>query len=348
MKYRKRILSFIVLLGLFFGVYFVYQFYKTFFWDNTKFQEKVVFVHVYEEDSFDDLLNKLFPLLISTSDFTAAAVKKGYNSRIKSGKFAIKKGSSNNDIVNSLRSKSLIVRVTFNNHERIYDLAGRVARQIAPDSINLLNSFLDPVFLKENGLDQSNALSIYLPNSYDFFWNTTAENFRDKMWSSFNKFWTPEKVVKAKKLGFGPKEVICMAAIVQKETVKVDERQRVAGVYLNRLKRRMKLQADPTVIYAIKHNTKNFDTVIKRVLYKDLKVKSPYNTYQKRGLPPGPITMPDISSIQAVLNPETHNYIYFVADPSNPGYHLFASIGRQHNKNKKKYTNWLDKQRVYR
>ena len=102
------------------------------------------------------------------------------------------------------------------------------------------------------------------------------------------------------------------------------------------------------MIKILDSKTKNFDTVIKRVLYKDLKVKSPYNTYQKRGLPPGPITMPDISSIQAVLNPETHNYIYFVADPSNPGYHLFASIGRQHNKNKKKYTNWLDKQKVYR
>jgi UPF0755 protein len=337
-----------VLLGLFFGAYFFYQFNKIFFWDNTKFEDKVVFVHIYEEDSFDDLLNKLFPLLISTNDFTSAAVKKGYHSRIKSGKFAIRKGSSNNDIVNSLRSKSLIVRVTFNNQERIYDLAGRVSKQIAPDSITLLNSFLDPVFLKENGLDQSNALSIYLPNSYDFFWNTTSENFRDKMLNSFNKFWTSKRVTKAKKLGFGPKEVICLAAIVQKETIRADERQRVAGVYLNRLKRRMKLQADPTVIYAIKHKTKNFDTVIKRVLYQDLKVKSLYNTYQNIGLPPGPITMPDISSIQAVLDPEIHNYIYFVADPSNPGYHLFASSGIQHNRNKKKYTNWLDKQRVYR
>ena len=348
MKYRKKILSLMVLLGLFFGAYFVYQFYKTFFWDNTKFEEKVAFVHIYEDDSFDDLLDKLSPLLISTNDFTAAAVKKGYNTRIKPGKFAIKKGSSNNDIVNSLRSKSLIVRVTFNNQERIQNLAGRVAQQIAPDSLTLLNAFLDPVFLKENGLNESNAMSIYLPNSYDFFWNTTAENFRNKMWSSFNKFWTPERIAKAKILGFKPKEVINLAAIVQKETVKTDERKRVAGVYVNRLKRRMKLQADPTVIYAIKHKMKNFDTVIKRVLYKDLKVKSPYNTYQNKGLPPGPITMPDISSIQAVLNPEKHNYIYFVADPSNPGYHLFAITGRQHNRNKKKYTDWLDKQRVYR
>ncbi|MDA9139284.1 endolytic transglycosylase MltG [Flavobacteriaceae bacterium] len=348
MKYRKNILSLMVLLGLFFGAYFVYQFYKTFFWDNTQFEEKVAFVHIYEDDSFDDLLDKLSPLLISTNDFTAAAVKKGYNTRIKPGKFAIKKGSSNNDVVNSLRSKSLIVRVTFNNQERIQNLAGRVAQQIAPDSLTLLNAFLDPVFLKENGLNESNTMSIYLPNSYDFFWNTTAENFRNKMWSSFNKFWTPERIAKAKKLGFKPKEVINLAAIVQKETVKTDERKRVAGVYVNRLKRRMKLQADPTVIYAIKHKMKNFDTVIKRVLYKDLKVKSPYNTYQNKGLPPGPITMPDISSIQAVLNPEKHNYIYFVADPSNPGYHLFASTGRQHNRNKRKYTDWLDKQRVYR
>ena len=139
-----------------------------------------------------------------------------------------------------------------------------------------------------------------------------------------------------------------LAAIVKKETQKADERPRVAGVYLNRLKRKMMLQADPTVIYAMKLQLQNFDTVIKRVLYKDLKIKSPYNTYLYKGLPPGPITMPDISSIKTVLNAEQHRYLYFVANPNNPGYHLFAKNGREHNRNKKIYTNWLDRNRVYR
>ena len=329
-----------VLLGLFFGAYFVYQFYKTFFWDNTQFEEKVAFVHIYEDDSFDDLLDKLSPLLISTNDFTAAAVKKGYNTRIKPGKFAIKKGSSNNDVVNSLRSKSLIVRVTFNNQERIQNLAGRVAQQIAPDSLTLLNAFLDPVFLKENGLNESNAMSIYLPNSYDFFWNTTAKNFRNKMWSSFNKFWTPERIAKAKKLGFKPKEVINLAAIVQKETVKTDERKRVAGVYVNRLKRRMKLQADPTVKFALKKPG------LRRLYYKHLEIDSPYNTYKYKGIPPGPICIPDPRVIDAVLNCSQHNYIFMCAKPSYSGYHNFSSSNEDHEKFKKMYTSWLTLEKI--
>jgi UPF0755 protein len=223
-----------------------------------------------------------------------------------------------------------------------------VAQQIAPDSITLLKAFLDSEFLAAKGFSKENALGMYLPNTYDFFWNTTAENFRDKMWKSYQKFWSEDRKSKATALGLTPKEVMSLAAIVQKESQKADERPRVAGVYLNRLKRKMKLQADPTVIYAMKLQLQNFDMVIKRVLYKDLEIKSPYNTYQYRGVPPGPITMPDMSSIKAVLNAEQHSYLYFVANPNNPGYHLFAKNGREHNRNKKIYTNWLDRNRVYR
>ena len=133
---------------------------------------------------------------------------------------------------------------------------------------------------------------MYIPNSYDFFWNTSAENFRNKMWSYYQSFWTDNRKKKAADQGLSSKEVIILAAIVQKETQKVDERHRVAGVYLNRLKREMKLQADPTVIYAMKLKFHNFDTIIKRVLHKDLKIKSVYNTYKHWGLPPGPITRP--------------------------------------------------------
>ena len=267
---------------------------------------------------------------------------------MKSGKFILRKGSNNNEIINTLRGKSLTVRVTFNNQERIENLAGRVAQQIEPDSIELLKAFLDPNFLKVNGFSIDNALGMYLPDSYDFFWNTTAENFRDKMLKSYQNFWLNDRKEKLVDLGMTPLEVISLAAIVQKETQKADERPLVAGVYLNRLKRKMKLQADPTVIYAMKLKLKNFDTVIKRVLYQDLKIKSRFNTYQCKGLPPGPITMPDISSIRAVLNAEQHRYLYFVANPNKPGYHLFAKNWKEHNKNKKIYTDWLNRNRVYR
>ena len=346
--YRKKILIVIVLIGLGFGLYFVYLFSKTFFWDNTIFDQEKVYVFINEGDDFDRVKAVISPFLKSISDFSLAAQKKGYSTRVKSGKFVLKKGSNNNEIINALRGKSLTVRVTFNNQERIENLAGRVAQQIAPDSIALLKAFLDPNFLMAKGFSRENALGMYLPDSYDFFWNTNAENFRDKMWRSYQNFWLDTRKEKAIELGLTPSEVMSLAAIVQKETQKVDERPRVAGVYLNRLKRKMKLQADPTVIYAMKLKLKNFDTVIKRVLYQDLKIKSPYNTYRYKGLPPGLITMPDISSIRAVLNAEQHRYLYFVANPNNPGYHLFAKNGGEHNRNKKIYTDWLDRNRVYR
>ena len=348
MKYRKKILSIIVLMGLAFGTYFVYLFSKTFFWDNTIFEEPKVYVYINEGDDFSKVISTMKPLLKSIAYFRMAAQKKGYSSRVKSGKFILLKGSSNSEIINVLRGKSQTVRVTFNNQERLENLAGRIAQQVAPDSISLLKAFLDTEFLKEKGFTNENALGMYLPDSYDFFWNTTAENFRDKMWRPYQDFWSDKRKKKAAVLGLTPLEVISLAAIVQRETQKVDERPRVAGVYLNRLKRKMMLQADPTIIYAMKLQLQNFDTVIKRVLYKDLKIESPYNTYRYIGVPPGPISMPDISSIKAVLNAEQHSYLYFVANPKNPGYHLFAKNGQEHNRNKKIYTNWLDRNRVFR
>ena len=144
-----------------------------------------------------------------------------------------------------------------------------------------------------------------------------------------------------------PIEIMTLASIVQKETPKVDERPTIAGVYLNRLDRRMKLQADPTVVYTIKKRD-GFDTKIRRVLYKDLRIKSPYNTYINRGLPPGPIVTPDISAIEAVLNPSSHKFIYFVADVSNPGYHLFSKTNAEHNQKKRQYTKWLKERNIRR
>src|SRR5690606_18433753 len=199
--------------------------------------------------------------------------------------------------------------------------AGRIANQIEADSLSLLNSFNDTIFLAENGLNEDTKLSIYLPNSYEFFWNTTANKFRERMLTENSKFWNDERLKKAEDLNLSKEQVVSLAAIVQKETAKVDERPRVAGVYLNRLRKNMLLQADPTVIYAIKKHTGRYDTIIKRVLYKDLELDSPYNTYKYTGIPPGPITMPDISSIDAVLNAEEHEYYYFVANTEDFGYH---------------------------
>src|SRR5690606_33532368 len=211
----------------------------------------------------------------------------------KSGKYAIVKGMNNNDIINSLRSKNIPVQLSFNNRETLERLAGRIADQIEADSLSLLEEFKDTEFLQANGFEPATALAMYVPNSYEFFWDTSAEEFRDRMYTEYQRFWSEERKSKAKKIGLTPLEVVSLASIVHKETAKVDERPRVAGVYMNRLSRNMLLQADPTVIYAIKKESGNFDTIIKRVLYKDLELDSPYNTYKYAGIPPGPIAMPD-------------------------------------------------------
>ncbi len=168
------------------------------------------------------------------------------------------------------------------------------------------------------------------------------------MIKEYRRFWNEERLKKAQAKGLNSNEVISLAAIVHKESAKTDERPRVAGVYLNRLRKGMPLQADPTVIYALKQKLNNFDTIIRRVLYKDLTIDSPYNTYKYTGLPPGPITMPDISAIDAVLNAEQHDYYYFVANVENFGYHTFAKNLQQHNRNKEQYIRWINSQNINR
>ncbi|WP_300020986.1 endolytic transglycosylase MltG [uncultured Maribacter sp.] len=346
--YIKRILLGVVLLGLIGGGVFAYTVYGTFFTPNTNFNNEEAIVFIPTNADVNDLKERLSPVLKNFDSFESTAERKGYLNNIKAGKYSISKGMNNNEIVNSLRSRNLPVKVSFNNQENINDLAGRIASQIEADSASLVAAFNDKEFLEENGFDDANKISLYIPNSYEFFWNTSAASFRGRMLKEYNRFWTDERKEKATALGLKPNEVIALASIVHKETAKVDERPTVAGVYLNRLRKRMLLQADPTVIYAIKKETGNFDTIIKRVLYRDLEMDSPYNTYKYAGLPPGPIAMPDITAIDAVLNPKKHNYYYFVANVEKFGYHMFAENLTQHNRNKAQYIRWINAQKINR
>ena len=336
------VLSFLIILSIFF-----FEYYKTYYSENTNFKEESVFVYIESGSGLQSFKNQIGPLVKDSTTFFNAAYKTKYLLNIKAGKYEIKKGFNNKEIINSLRFNNIPVRVTFNNLERIENLASRISKFIEADSLSLMNSFFDPNFLTENNLNSESIFSIFLPNTYEFYWNTTANEFRDKMLSQYNSYWTESKKEKARLLNLSPIEVSVLASIVQRETPKVDERPTISGVYYNRLKKNMKLQADPTVVYTIKQK-KGFDTKIRRVLYKDLKIKSPYNTYLNRGLPPGPIYMPDFSSIEAVLNLENHNFLFFVADVKRPGYHIFAKTNREHNKNKRQYTNWLRKNNIRR
>ncbi len=346
--YIKKILIAVVLIGLVIAAFVSYNIYTIMFDSNTNFNNDEAYIYVPTNANYEDVIEQLEPLLKDIESFDRLAKQKKYTNNIKAGRFIIKKQMNNNDIINSIRSKNVPIKLSFNNQETLENLAGRIASQIEADSLSLMEAMKDPKFLKENDFSNTTALTMYIPNSYEFFWNTSATNFRDRMLKEYNRFWNETRLNKAKTINLTPQQVMVMASIVQKETAKNDERPRVAGVYMNRLKIGMLLQADPTVIYAIKKSTNDFDQVIKRVLYKDLELDSPYNTYKYGGLPPGPIAMPDISAIDAVLNYENHDYYYFVADVKNFGYHKFAKNLSQHNANRQEYVRWINEQGVNR
>ncbi|WP_271406111.1 endolytic transglycosylase MltG [Tenacibaculum soleae] len=304
-------------------------------------------VYIKSDDTFDDLKKQLANHLNTPDDFIWVAKKKKFT-KPKGGKYILKKGMSLNDMVNLLRSGNQTpIKLSFNNQDSLEKLAGRIAQQIETDSISLIKVMKDEVFLTKNSFNQKNALGMYIPNSYEFYWNTSAETFRTKMLREYNRFWNSSRLEKAKKLNLSKKEVSTLASIVQKETAKKSERPIVAGLYLNRLRDNWPLQADPTVIYCIKQ-IKGQDFIVKRVLNKDLKIKSPYNTYQNTGLPPSLIAMPDVSSIDAVLNYKKHNYYYMCASIDKIGFHDFASSLAQHNRNAAKYQRWISKRGINR
>lgn len=314
---------------------------------NTKFSESEVFVFVPTGSTYEDVKKILEPFVENMNRFEMVADKRSYPENVKPGRFLFTKGMNSYDLVKAMRS-NVPVKLAFNNQERLENFAARVSSQIEPDSLTLVNTFKDSIFLKENGFNEENVFVMFIPNTYEVYWNITAEKFRDKMIKEYHNFWNKERIAKAEKQGLTPVEATILASIVHKESVKKDERPRIAGVYLNRLRLEMPLQADPTVIYAIKKKDNDFDQVIKRVFYNDLFLNSPYNTYKVTGLPPGPIAMPDITALDAVLSPEKHDFIYFCASVDRFGYHEFAVTLSEHNVNAKKYSDWINSQGVTR
>ena len=314
---------------------------------NTKFSENELFLYVPTGASYEDVKEIIAPFVENMNRFEIVASKRSYPENIKPGRFLFTKGMNSYQLVKALRS-NIPVNLAFNNQERLENLAGRVGSQIEADSLSLMTSFKDSIFLKENGFTDENVLAMFIPNTYEIYWNTSAVKFRDKMIKEYRNFWNKERTEKAVRQGLSPIEATILASIVHKESVKKDERPRIAGVYLNRMRQGMPLQADPTVIYAIKKKSNDFNQVIKRVFYNDLTMTSPYNTYVNIGLPPGPIAMPDITALEAVLNPEKNNFIYFCASVEHFGYHEFAATLAEHSVNAKKYSDWINGQGVKR
>ena len=314
--------------------------YKVMFKSNTSFDEKSKDLYIKTGTSYNQLLNQIDSYVLNVNDFDVLAKRKKYN--VRPGKYQIKNGMNNNEIINSLRSNNITVNVIYNNIVDLNDLAGKISNQIEADSISFLNSFKTE-FFKERGFDERNILSMYIPNSYNFFWNTSVEKFNKRMFDEYTKFWQKNnRVEKANKIGLTRNEVMILASIVYEESKQNIELRKIAGVYINRLNDNWKLGADPTVKFAAYQLEEYKNTIIRRVLNKHLRIDSPYNTYKYYGLPPGIISMPSIQAIDAVLNYEKHNYYFFAADPSNPGYHSFAKSLSEHKRNARKFHRYLN------
>lgn len=340
MKKTYYSLGAFILVMMITGIYYYNIIYSTQINQNTK-------VYIKSTDSLAQVLQSLDTLCNDIDDLKKVASLKKYN-HTKPGMYVLKEGMSANDIINLLRSgQQTPVKVTFNNQNYIEDLAGRLSQQIEADSLSILNSLTHPDFLKQEGLNEKTVLNICMPYTYDCYWTISPDQLRTKFLKAYQRYWNADRTSKAKKMNLSKNEVISLASIVHKETQYKPERSKVAGVYLNRVRVGMPLQADPTIIYALKEKHGR-DTVIKRVLKKDLSIDSPYNTYKNRSIPPSAIAMPDIDAIDAVLNAERHSYYYFCASPKKLGTHNFAKNLRQHNRNAVAYQRWLNKNYIHR
>lgn len=341
-KFFWSLLGVIVLSGLITA----YVFYSRIYQPNVVFEfEEEVYVYIPSGATFEDVQRILTDkgVVRNTSSFRWVAEQKSYTTRIKSGRYLLENGMNNNELVNLLRSgRQTPVNVVFNNVRTKEQLAGKIAAQLELDSLELLFAMTDTAFLNPLELNAFTVSALFLPNTYEFYWNVSVADFLARMEAEHHHFWTESRKTKAQKLKLTPEEVTTLASIVEKETLKKDEQPTVAGLYLNRLKKGMKLQSDPTVIYALG------DFTINRVLNKDLKVDSPYNTYKHKGLPPGPISVPSIRAIDAVLNHDKHNYLFMCAKEDFSGYHNFAKTGTQHLINARKYRRALNERGIKR
>jgi len=294
---------------------------------------------------FEDLTDSLrrAGLLISERNFIITSRLKSFGRKVKPGSYIIEPGMSNNNIVNMLRSgRQSPVNVTFTNIRTLEELAGRIAGQIEADSASLSDFLADENNYLADGFNRRTVISVFIPDTYQLYWTADADGFYHRMLKEYRAFWNKERVAAAEALGLTPVDVSVLASIVDEEASKADEKPRIAGLYLNRLRLGIPLQADPTVKFAVN------DFTLRRVLNKHLEVDSPYNTYKFKGLPPGPIRCPSRSGLEAVLNAEKHDYLYMVAEYDSSGYHHFSRTLAEHNKYAAAYRRELNRRKIYR
>jgi UPF0755 protein len=340
-----RISMLLLFLGLVVMVIVVFNIYGRIFASNVTLDTERELFYIPTGSDFEFVLDGLDSkgIIDNRKSFRWVAEQKGYDKNVKPGRYKVRNGLSNNALVNMLRSGNQDpVMVVFNHIRTLKELSGRVSRYLEADSAEFATFLLRPEVAEQYGFNQATFTAMFIPNTYEFFWTTTPEEFTERMEREYRKFWEGERDRQAAKLDMSRTEVITLASIVDEETLFDDENSRIAGVYINRLNKGIPLQADPTLKFALG------DFTIKRILNEDKKIDSPYNTYKYRGLPPGPISIPSVSAIDGVLHYEKHNLYFFCARSDFSGYHAFARTLSQHNENAREYQRALNQNRIYR
>ncbi len=338
----KRILIIMLILILGVAIYILPKFYFKYIASNTK-QEEKIYLYIptganYQQ--FKDSLSKN-DQLERPEIFYALAEERSLPSKLKPGKYAIEPGMNNRAIVNMLvAGNQEPVQVSFRTLRLKENFVSVISKKIEADSTTLLNLLNNESFIKKYGFNTNDVYTMFIPNSYEMYWNTSSKDFFIRMNKEYEKFWNSERLAKAQKLNLTKKQVSILASIVDAEALADKEMPTIAGLYLNRLNRGIKLEADPTVIFA------NNDFTIRRVLNRHLRKVSPYNTYLNFGLPPGPIMLPSINAIDAVLNHESHNYIYMCAKEDFSGFHNFATNLTDHIANAKRFQQALNERNI--
>ncbi len=307
--------------------------------------EEYAYLTISQDKTYEDVISALDSSghITNMSTLKWVAQRKNYPSRIIPGRYRISDRMSNNRLVNMLRAgMQHPVRITFNNIRTTEELASSVSGQLMLDSAEIINLLNDNEYLEELGMDSITSKLLFIPDTYEVYWTISGRQLIERMGREYSRFWNQYRLEKASSRGLSPVEAGILASIVQSETNKREEMPRIAGVYINRLERGIPLQADPTVIYAMG------DFSIRRVLNQHLAFDSPYNTYMYAGLPPGPINLPEPHAIDAVLDYEEHDYLYFSARADFSGYHVFAETYQEHLRNARQYREALNELRIYR
>lgn len=344
----KKVVGFILLAAVIGGGIYVYPKAMLYFQGKKNINlTKSIDFFVSSNSDFNELVKQLANqgIIDDTATFKNYSNERNLtNSTLEPGKYQIEPGDTWNDLVTNLRKGygEQEVKLTFNNTRTLKEIAEKITKNIEPTEEQFYQYITTPEVQRKYGFNEHTIRTIFIPNTYNVWWDISVEELLKRMAEEYKSFWTDERKAKANEIGLSQSEVSTLASIVYTETAKVDEAPKIAGVYMNRLKLGMPLQADPTLIFAIG------DFTIKRVLNKDKEIESPYNTYKYTGLPPGPIYVSPISYIDAVLNYQKHDYLYFCAKEDFSGYSNFAKTLSQHNVNARKYQKALNERNLYR